>query len=133
MPDLRGMMDMLGGAGGDKSAAMEEMLKSMGDGTNGMPDFSSMAGMKGMPDMDGMNEEEVQAMSREAITAVKQSLEDGSITRKDVQELEKIMGMDVSSLAKMIDNGQVDKAKLAQMGPEFVEMLDLFKQLAKIK
>ena len=95
---------------------MEEMLKSMGDGTNGMPDFSSMAGMKGMPDMDGMNEEEVQAMSREAITAVKQSLEDGSITRKDVQELEKIMGMDVSSLAKMIDNGQVDKAKLAQMG-----------------
>ena len=41
--------------------------------------------------------------------------------------------MDVSSLAKMIDNGQVDKAKLAQMGPEFTEMLDLFKQLAKIK
>ena len=72
-------------------------------------------------------------MSKDAIGAVKQSLADGSITRKDVEELEKIMGMDVSSLAKMIDNGQVDKAKLASMGPEFVEMLDLFKQLAKIK
>ena len=43
------------------------------------------------------------------------------------------MGMDVQSLAKMIDNGQLDKQKLASMGPEFAEMLDVFKQLAKIK
>ena len=98
-----------------------------------MPNFGDMAGMEGMPDMSGMSEEEVQAMSKDAVGAVKQSLADGSITKKDVEELEKIMGMDVSSLAKMIDNGQVDKAKLRQMGPEFEEMLDLFKQLAKIK
>ena len=133
MPDLGGMMDMLGGAGGGDPAAMEEMLKKMGDGAGGMPDFGSVAGMEGMPDMSGMSDAEVQAMSKDAIGAVKQSLADGSITREDVKELEKIMGMDVSSLAKMIDNGQVDKAKLAQMGPEFTEMLDLFKQLAKIK
>ena len=132
MPNLGGLMEgLMGGSGGDP-AAMEEMLKSMG-GEGGMPDFSNLPDFEGMPDMGNMSEEEVQAMSKDAVGAVKASLADGSITKKDVEELEKIMGMDVKTLANMIDNGQVDKQKLAQMGPEFTEMLDLFKQLAKIK
>ena len=33
----------------------------------------------------------------------------------------------------MINSGQVDKAKLAEMGPEFGEMLKVFKKLGDIK
>lgn len=43
------------------------------------------------------------------------------------------MGMDISQLVKMMDNGQVDKSKLKELGPEISELIDVFKDLAKIK
>jgi hypothetical protein len=80
-----------------------------------------------------MSPEEMAAMSKDALKEVKASLQDGTVTRKDVEELEKIMGMDMKQLSGMINSGQVDKAKLAEMGPEFAEMLEVFKQLGDIK
>ena len=43
------------------------------------------------------------------------------------------MGVDVKQLAKMMESGQIDKRKLAELGPDYMEMLDIFKQLASIK
>ena len=64
---------------------------------------------------------------------MKESLENGTVTKKDVEELEKAMGIDVKQLTQMISSGQIDKKKLAELGPDFTEMLEVFKQLAKIK
>ncbi len=43
------------------------------------------------------------------------------------------MGVDVRQMAKMFDSGQIDKAKLRQMGPDMVDMMDVFRKLAEIK
>jgi plasmid replication initiation protein len=62
---------------------------------------------------------------------VKSSLEDGSITKQDVLELEKILGSDIGQLVTMIEKGKkMDKNLL---GSEFNEMVDIFRQLAQIK
>ena len=65
--------------------------------------------------------------------AVKDSLQDGSITAHDVVELEKIMGSNIEDLVGMLGAGNVDKAKLKELGPEFSDMFKVFKQLADIK
>jgi len=66
-------------------------------------------------------------------TQLKQALQDGSVTKKDVEELEKMMGVDVKQLVKMMDSGQVDKEKLKELGSDFGELVDLFRALSKIK
>ncbi len=44
------------------------------------------------------------------------------------------MGIDIKQLVKMMDSGQMDQTKLADaLGPDYLEMLDIFKQLAAIK
>jgi len=58
---------------------------------------------------------------------------DGSVTKKDVEELEKMMGVDVKQIVKMMDSGQVDKSKLNELGSDVAELMDVFKALAKIK
>lgn len=55
------------------------------------------------------------------------------MTKKDVEQLEQMMGVDVKQLAKMIDSGQVDKKKLAELGPGMADLVDVFKQLSQIK
>jgi len=139
--EQKAMRDMLAnmakgeGGMGDLGGMMEAMSKGGGmPGMEGMPDLSGMPGMEGMPEgMPDMSPEEMAAMSKDALKEVKASLQDGTVTRKDVEELEKIMGMDMKQLSGMINSGQVDKAKLAEMGPEFAEMLEVFKQLGDIK
>ena len=66
-------------------------------------------------------------------TQLKQALQDGSVTKKDVEELEKMMGVDVKQLVKMMDSGQVDKEKLKELGSDFGELVNLFRALSKIK
>ena len=55
------------------------------------------------------------------------------MTKKDVEELEKMMGVDVKQLVKMMDSGQVDKEKRKELGSDFGELVDLFRALSKIK
>jgi len=55
------------------------------------------------------------------------------VTKKDVEELEKMMGVDVKQIVKMMDSGQVDKSKLNELGSDVAELMDVFKALAKIK
>ena len=64
---------------------------------------------------------------------LKAALLDGSVTKKDVEELEKMMGVDVKQIVKMMDSGQVDKSKLQELGSDVAELMDVFKELAKIK
>lgn len=61
---------------------------------------------------------------------VKEQLAQGTITKQDVEELEKVMGTDITQLVQMVNSGQVDKRSL---GKEFGEMIDIFKKLAEIK
>ncbi len=86
-----------------------------------------------MKEMDNMDPAQMAAASKEALKDVKQALAEGSMTKADVAEFEKAMGMDIKEMVKMMDNGQLDKAKLKQLGPEMEEFLDIFRQLAKIK
>ena len=64
---------------------------------------------------------------------MKQSIEEGTITKQDIEEFEKMIGMDVKQMAKMIDSGKIDKRALQSLGPDFVGMLDIFKKLAALK
>jgi hypothetical protein len=58
---------------------------------------------------------------------VREGLAQGTITKQEVLEMEKMMGMDLGQVNKMMGGRQVDKAKLREMGPDFLELLELFK------
>jgi hypothetical protein len=123
-----GMMEALTGKGGDGNGmdpkALEEMMASMGAGGGGA--------LK--EDLDNMSPEEIASMTKGALEAVKTSLETGSITKKEIAELEQMMGMDLKSLVGLMDQGKVDKEKLKkEFGSDFGDLLDIFKQLSKIK
>lgn len=47
--------------------------------------------------------------------------------------MEKVLGMDLGQINKMVGGRQVDKAKLREFGPDFLELLELFKELEAIK
>jgi hypothetical protein len=64
---------------------------------------------------------------------VKEALADGRMTRQDVQEFERTMGVKVADLLRMVDQGKMSREQLQQMGPDFAEMVDVFRQLIKIK
>jgi hypothetical protein len=64
---------------------------------------------------------------------VKEALAEGRMTRQDVQDFERTMGVKVADLLRMVDQGQMSRAQLQQMGPDFAEMVDVFRQLVKIK
>lgn len=64
---------------------------------------------------------------------VKEALADGRMTRQDVQEFERTMGVKVEDLLRMVDQGKMSREQLQQMGPDFAEMVDVFRQLVKIK
>ena len=64
---------------------------------------------------------------------LKSALDTGAVTKQDVAELEKMMGIDVKQLVKMMGSGQVDKNKLKELGSDVTDLLDVFTKLAKIK
>ncbi len=110
-----------GGAGGMGDVNMEELMKNLG-------------GMDGDIDPKNMDPAQMEAMSKDAIDSVKAALSDGSITPDDIKELEKIMGVDVNSIVKMMGNNKnIDKKKLEGMGGDFNEMMEIFQKLSKLK
>ena len=66
-------------------------------------------------------------------TQLKAALKEGAVTKKDVEELEKMMGVDVKELVKMMGSGKVDKSKLDELGADVSDLLEVFKEMAKIK
>ena len=103
------------------------MMKNMPN----MGDFPDMG--SDMPNFDNMSQDEMAAASKDAISAVKEALDSGDMTRQDVLEFEKMIGMDVSAMVKMMDSNQIDKRKLRELSPDMVDMVDLFKKLAALK
>mmetsp|Transcript_23139 Transcript_23139/g.50030 ORF Transcript_23139/g.50030 Transcript_23139/m.50030 type:complete len:127 (-) Transcript_23139:128-508(-) len=125
-------MEAFSGKGGADMAGMEEMMGQMGQGgAGGFP--GGGGGPDGIPDMSNMNPEDVAAMSKEAMGAVKQALAEGSLGRNDVLEFEKMIGMDVKKMVGMMESGKVDKRQLQKLSPDLAEMMDVFRQLAAIK
>lgn len=55
------------------------------------------------------------------------------MTKADVLEFEKLIGMNVKQMVSMFDSGRVDKKQLQKLNPDLAEMMDVFKQLAAIK
>ena len=107
----------LGGLGGDFD--MDAMMKSMGD--------------EGMPDVDNMSPEEMAALSTDAMSSIKEAIKSNSITKNDIAALEKMMGIDINSVTSMMEKGQIDKKKLASMGQEGEDIMEIFKALGKLK
>jgi hypothetical protein len=135
--DLGGLMESLGGmAGTDGSLDMEKLMEQIG-GAEGLGDvdMQKLMGEMGMGDFnpDDMDPEEMAKMSADAMGAVKESLTSGDIGKDDIAELEKLMGGDINELLKMMEGGQVDKSKLKELGPDFQELLNVFKGLADVK
>jgi hypothetical protein len=142
------MMNMMKG---DTDINLENLLGGLGEGLGGDGDISKLLeGLGGdmsnidldalkdmdMSDMglsDNMSPEEMAKMSADAMGAVKQSIEDGTIGKSDVEELEKMMGGDIDQLLNMITQGNVDKKKLAELGPDFQDLVSVFKELSAIK
>ena len=58
-------------------------------------------------------------------------MRDGSLTRKDVLELEQIMGGNLDGIVKSMKAGGAQAGKM--LGPEFKELLDVFTQLVEVK
>ena len=44
-----------------------------------------------------------------------------------------MMGVDVKELVKMMGSGKVDKSKLDELGADVSDLLEVFKEMAKIK
>jgi len=107
-----------GGLGGDFD--MDALMKSMGG--EDMP-----------PDIDNMSPEELAAMSTDAMSSIKDAIKSNSITKDDIKAFEKMMGIDIKQVASMIEKGQIDKQKLASLGQEGDDILEIFKALGKLK
>ena len=137
--NLGELMGAMGGDGGGRTGAgaFADMMGAMGQGMGGgggAPGAFGGSGVRdgfpGMGDFDPskMDPKEVEGMSKQALAAVKEALLDGSITKQDILELEKMMGGDVASLSNMMKG-------MPKNGPgaELAELADVFKQLAEIK
>ena len=118
------MMSALTGKGGGDLGDfdMAALMKSMGGGEGGVP-----------PDMANMSPEEMEALSSDATSSIKEALKTGSITKDDLKEFEKMMGFDIKQITSMIEKGQIDKKKLKELGPEGEDIMEIFKELGKIK
>lgn len=151
---------LLGQALGFKSGKREsldqrvlrEVMMSMGGGGGGGFNLGDMMGAfkgglgggdgKGMPlpsleDLDpsikDLSAEQLQQFSAEALQAVKQGLQEGSIGREDVLELEKAMGgQKLESLVGMLKQMEKTGVK-GGLGDDFDELMSIFNALAEIK
>lgn len=63
---------------------------------------------------------------------LKALLAEGGVTKDMVKEMEKSMGLDFGQFVKMLNNPAA-KANAKSLGPEISEMIDMFKELNKIK
>lgn len=124
--DLSGMFEALSGGAKGNSKEMAEQLKSVMGSVSG-------SGIDSLEDLDKMSPDELADMSKSAVDSVKASLKDGSITKSDVLELEKIMGTDVESLVKMMKQSAAGALADKSVGGEVKEMLQLFSELLAIK
>lgn len=125
MGDLAGMLGNMGGMGGPGAkggpqmdeAAFDEMMKKAQKDAGG-----------GDKDMDPA---EMAKMLNESLVQMKQQLKEGSVTKDDVIELERSMGMGMKEMVGMVEMAKKMAGK--QNIPEIDEMLALFKQLLTLK
>ena len=77
-----------------------------------------------------MNPEDAAAMTKRAMEDVKEALKDGTISKSEILELEKMMGSDIGTLSKMMKS--VPKGALGSAA-ELSELADVFEKLNEIK
>lgn len=132
-----------GGAGALDDKALQEMFASLGDGGGNSAGMGAGlgAGMPGMPDLSKMKPEEIADMTKELLASLKQALQDGNVTRADVQEFEKTIGIDVRQFSNLLAQAKRDKRMQQQIaqslgqqaGVDLSELESVFRQLASIK
>lgn len=128
-----------GGAGALDDKALQEMFASLGDGGGNSAGMG--AGMPGMPDLSKMKPEEIADMTKELLASLKQALQDGNVTKADVQEFEKTIGVDVRQFSNLLAQAKRDKRMQQQIaqslgqqaGVDLSELEGVFRQLASIK
>ena len=123
---------------------------------------STAAGFEGMmsrlPDFSKMSQEEMVAASREAMSQVglyylifrvklfllvdyayyeqvKTMIQEGRMTHSNVQLFEKNTGMKVGDMLRAVDamQRQGGEAALQRLGPDLIDMIDIFRQLRDVK
>ena len=120
--------------------------------------FEGMEKMPGLPDFSKMSQEDMAAASREAMSQVglyylifrldlclyvddayykqvKAMLQEGRMTRADVQLFEKSTGLKVGDMLRAVDamQRQGGEAALQRLGPDLTDMVDIFRQLRDVK
>ena len=58
---------------------------------------------------------------------LKQGLEEGTVTKQEVKDMEKQLGMPLKEMVKVMEMGGANKGI-----PQFKELLDVFKRLSQI-
>ena len=131
MGDLAGMLGNMGGLGGmggmggpsdkgefqmDEAAFNEKMKQAQKEAGGG--------------EMD-MDPAQMATMLNETLGQMRQQLKDGSVTKDDVAELERSMGIGLKEMINMVEMAKKMSGK--QKIPEIDEMLTVFKQLLKLK
>lgn len=134
------LMGGMGGAAGGGMGAMMDAFKGPAAGLGGLGGGGAEAnkqledlmagagGMEGLPDMKDMKPEEMERYFKDAMNMLKESLREGSITRQDVLEFEKMTNTEVNQMVKMME-----AAKGRGLSADMVETIDLLRQLAQIK
>jgi hypothetical protein len=118
---MLGNMGGIGGMGGGPGASPEDaekfnqMLKEEMKKTTGQDDDFDIA--------------EMSAMLSESLGAMRQAVKDGTVTKKEVAELEVSLGCSLKEVITMTEAA----VKMSRGSPELESMVSLFKQLQVIK
>lgn len=123
--DFAGMLGNMGGLGGmggggpgaspEDAEKFNQMLKEEMKKTTGQDDDFDMA--------------EMSAMLSESLGAMRQAVKDGTVTKKEVAELEVSLGCSLKEVITMTEAA----VKMSRGSPELESMVSLFKQLQVIK
>lgn len=113
-----------GGMGGMDPKVFSDMMAKGG----GLPDMEAFGGDMAKS-LEGMDPSEMEALSKNAVSELKESLAAGAVGLDEVEELEKMIGIKLEDFVKMMD-----KANAGQnLKPEMKDMFDVFKKLADVK
>jgi hypothetical protein len=122
--DFAGMLGNMGGIGGmgggpgaspEDAEKFNQMLKEEMKKTTGQDDDFDIA--------------EMSAMLSESLGAMRQAVKDGTVTKKEVAELEVSLGCSLKEVITMTEAA----VKMSRGAPELESMVSLFKQLQVIK
>lgn len=124
----------------DKSPAEQErllrdMMAEAGHAANGATEATDAAGSA------GLSPEEAARATQEALTGLQQALREKQVTAQDVDDFERMAGMDVTQLSQLLRAAGRDRGVQRELqeslggagGLDFAQLQALFDELAQIK